>query len=343
MKAYKHKTTFTFENKRYQIYADTLEELAEKKIRKLMDLKSKKQSESEMSVREWTYRCIDIYKTNHSEVTRKKYLYRVNHCILDHIGDYYIKDITPMRCQEVMNLQIGKSKTQVNEVYQALKFIFSHAVYNDLIEKDPTRTLIKPKGTHTPRRALTDQERTLFLDIASTERRYYCFLLMYYCGCRPLEACECKGSDLFENDGVPMLHIRGTKTKNADRNVPVPVKLWSLIKDTPKDEFIAVYGNGNHITYDNRKRLWRSLWNRMNIKAGTKTYRNKLQEPYLIPKDLTPYCLRHDFCSRLAKNGIDIRVAQKLMGHADIKLTANVYTHVDDDLLISALGYKTNG
>ena len=329
-----------YDGKRYEVAADTLEALAEKKARKLLALENNQQKEAAISVAEWTERCINVYKTNQSDITRSKYVQRVNHCILEHIGEYRLKEVTPMRCQEVMNLQAGKSRTQINEVYQALRFIFSHAVANDLIAKDPTRTLIKPKGTHKPRRALTEQERALFLAIAPTERRYYAFLLMYYCGCRPLEACECMGADLFELEGQPMLHIRGTKTKNADRNVPVPAELWKLISDTPKSEYIAIYGNGNHITPDNRKRLWRSLWNKMNIAAGTRTYRNQLKEPFLIPKDLSPYCLRHDFCTRLAKQNVDIRIAQKLMGHSDIKLTANVYTHVDDEAIISALAKK---
>ena len=340
MKEYKYRKTFTYDNKRYVVRADTLEMLAEKKAKKLLELKTNQLKESNISVREWTERCIDVYKTNQSDVTRRKFVQRVNHCILEHIGEYRVKDVTPLHCQQVMNLQVGRSRTQINEVYQALKFIFSHAVFNDLIAKDPTRTLIKPKGAHKSRRALTDLEREMFLAIAPTERRYYCFLLMYYCGCRPLEACECKGADLYKIDGQPMLHIRGTKTKNADRNVPVPSELWELIKKTPEKEYISVYGNGNHITPDNRKRLWRSLWNKMNLKAGNKTYRNKLVEPYVISKDLTPYCLRHDFCTSLAKNKIDIRIAQRLMGHSDIKLTANVYTHVDDQSIISALNER---
>lgn len=341
MKKYKYRKTFTYDGKRYEVSADTLEQLAEKKVAKIASLKENQKKESSITVSDWTKRCIEVYKTNQSEITREKYVQRVNHCILEHIGDYRIKDITPIICQQVMNMQVGKSKTQINEVYQALKFIFSHAVFNDIIAKDPTLTLIKPKGTHNPRRALTENEREAFLKVAPTERRYYCFLLMYYCGCRPLEACDAKGYDLFEVDGQPMLHIRGTKTKNADRNVPIPEELWKLIKKTPKNEYISVYGNGNHITPDNRKRLWRSLWNRMNLASGAKIYRNKIIEPYVIPKDLTPYCLRHDYCSNLAKKGIDIRIAQKLMGHADIKLTANVYTHVDDKSIISALSLRS--
>lgn len=339
MKEYKYRKTFTFKGKRYVVRADTKLELGKKLERKLAELKADEQKESNILVKDWTERCIELYKTNQSEITRKKYLQRINHCILERIGDMRVKDVTPMHCQMVMNYQNGKSRTQVNEVYQALKFIFSHAVFNEVISKDPTLTLIKPKATQNHRRALNDLERSVFLKVAPTDRKFYSFLLMYYCGCRPLEATNCKGSDLFVVDGQPMLHIRGTKTKNADRNVPIPPELWQLIKNTPKNEYIALH-RGLYIDPDTRTRVWYTLWRAMNEEAGVKRFRNAIVPPFPIPKELTPYCLRHDFCTNLARRGIDIRIAQRLMGHSDIKLTANVYTHIDDTAIIDALDYK---
>lgn len=45
-----------------------------------------------------------------------------------------------------------------------------------------------------------------------------------------------------------------------------------------------------------------------------------------------PHCLRHTFITRGAENNVDVRVMQKLLGHATIKETADTYTHVLDDL-----------
>ena len=335
MKKYKYDRVFTFDGKRYHVRADTLEELGMKKAKRIQELKTNQaKAQGNISTREWTEKCIETYKSSQSEITRKKYIQRIEHCILEHIGTFSVKTITPIQCQAIINLQSGKSKTQINEVYQALKFIFSHAVFNGLIDKDPTLTLQKPKGYKSSRRALTSFERNIFIKVASKERQYFGFLLMLYCGCRPQEAFNCKGSDIIMQGDVPVLHIRGTKTANADRYVPIPDEFYKLIKDLPKGEYIAVYKNGNKITNDNRPRLWKWLWRKMNIEAGTKMYRNALLEPYLIPKDFVPYCLRHEFCSNLARKGIDIRVAQKLMGHAQISLTANIYTHIDNEEMI---------
>lgn len=168
-------------------------------------------------------------------------------------------------------------------------------------------------------------------EVAKTDRRFYLFLLMLDCGCRPSESAEVKGMDIMVKDDIPLLHIRGTKTVNADRVVPIPPSLYDLIKDTPPFEYVARYGSKGKITLDNRNRLWKSFKRQLNIAMGCKMYRNELLPPYPVAPDLVPYCLRHTYCTNLARKGIDIRMAQKLMGHSDITLTANIYTNLDDN------------
>lgn len=41
-------------------------------------------------------------------------------------------------------------------------------------------------------------------------------------------------------------------------------------------------------------------------------------------------------CTNLQKKGVDIRTAQYLMGHSDITLTANIYTHADRTTITEA-------
>ena len=42
---------------------------------------------------------------------------------------------------------------------------------------------------------------------------------------------------------------------------------------------------------------------------------------------ITPHVLRHTFCTRMAERGMNPKTMQYLMGHADITVTLNVYTH----------------
>lgn len=343
--AKEHQVTksFTVDGKRYYVRGRTEKEAIVKMANKIRDLEEGKVSlGGSMTVSSWTKQCIETYKTKQKEITRQKYNQRVNHCILEHIGDMQLKRVKPIHCQQVINLQTGNSKAQINEVYQALNFIFSHAVDNQLIISNPAENIVKPAGTKTYRRAISELERTHIAKVAWSDRRFYLYLLMLYCGCRPSEAAECMGKDIEIMEGYPMLHIRGTKTKNSDRRVPFDEKLYELIKNTPKNEYIAQYSTGSKIEIEHRNRLWKSFKRQLNISMGCKMYRNKLMPPYPVAPDLVPYCLRHTYCTDLARSGIDIRIAQKLMGHSTIALTANIYTHVDNEDLIS-VAKKLNG
>ena len=50
-------------------------------------------------------------------------------------------------------------------------------------------------------------------------------------------------------------------------------------------------------------------------------YKTSLQE-------ITPHVCRHTYCSNTAKSGMNPKTLQYLMGHADISVTLNTYTHV---------------
>lgn len=44
-----------------------------------------------------------------------------------------------------------------------------------------------------------------------------------------------------------------------------------------------------------------------------------------------PHVCRHTYCSNMAKSGMNPKVLQYLMGHSDISVTLNTYTHLKID------------
>jgi integrase len=159
---------------------------------------------------------------------------------------------------------------------------------------------------------------------------------MLYTGCRPSEAIGVVGSDLQMIRGIPVLHIRGTKTANADRYVPVVPEILPRLEALAPDQIASPNAAGRKHTESSYKRIVDRLRREMNISMGCKVYRNQLVPPYPLADDFVPYLLRHTFCTDLQKRGVDVRAAQRLMGHADIQTTANIYTHQDDDTLLAA-------
>ena len=56
------------------------------------------------------------------------------------------------------------------------------------------------------------------------------------------------------------------------------------------------------------------------VAKHNKTYKNEL------PK-ITPHICRHTFCSNMARSGMNPKALQYIMGHSDISVTLNTYTH----------------
>ena len=331
MTKYKYTKTFTYDGKRYYIRGNTLEEVAAKMALKKRDLESGAiVTAKTMTVADWTAQCTKTYKTNVKEKTLDDFVYMTNKYIVQPIGTMRLSQVRPIHLQEVLNETQGKSATLVNAVFHAVRFFFSKAKQNGMIASDPSDGLVKPTAKKKEtRRALTADERKSMIAVGFTKRKYYLFMLMLFCGCRPSEAADATGADIETHDGYNVLHVRGTKTALSDRFVPVPDILFNYIKNTPKNEYIAQYENGNKVTSDNRRRCWQSFVREVNLYMGAKTYRNKLVPPLPLADDLVPYCLRHEYCTELARRGVDIRVAQKLMGHSNIRMTANVYTNLE--------------
>lgn len=65
---------------------------------------------------------------------------------------------------------------------------------------------------------------------------------------------------------------------------------------------------------------WKHRFNRM-VKRYNDIYRVQ------IP-NVTPHVCRHTYCSNMAKSGINPKTLQYLMGHSDIGVTLNTYTHL---------------
>ena len=85
----------------------------------------------------------------------------------------------------------------------------------------------------------------------------------------------------------------------------------------------------------NYKKAWKSFLKQMDILAGAKTYKNQIII-HAVDQKLTPYYLRHTYATSLAEKGVDLKTAQYLLGHANVSMTAQIYTHVTKKMLDSA-------
>lgn len=323
---YKHRLSFRYNGKRYDVYANTLEELYEKKANKLRDLKDNIIIyDNKVILDEWAKICFDTYKYNLKGLydTKKRYQKYVS----PFIGSHPIGTITAVECQTVLNACSGMSFSHCEKLKQELSFLFETAIDNRLLQFNPAKRVKLPDCIKGERRSITENERKHLLAVYQKDKTYLLFILILRCGCRPEEAINLIGRDIDHEN--KRLHIRGTKTKNSDRFVPLSDELYATIKRTKPFDPISPNRKGKKHSKSSYNRLVAHLKRDMNISMGCKTYRNALLPPFPLADDFVPYCLRHTYCTDLCKAGIDVRTAQRLMGHANISITADIYTHVD--------------
>lgn len=56
-----------------------------------------------------------------------------------------------------------------------------------------------------------------------------------------------------------------------------------------------------------------------------------------LPDDLTPHSARHTFGTRMSAAGVRPEDIQRIMGHTDYSMTANVYINQDESTLKDAI------
>jgi integrase len=272
---------------------------------------------------------VDIYRAERSDQVKRNYKYNFEKYVLRFIGEEDIRTLLPSVVNVIVGDMTGKGQTTINSVYNDLVFIFRNAYMDGILDRDVSKAIRKPKAKKDrPRRALTSKEREAVLNVARSKSKYYAYLLMILCGCRPSEAFNVETDDFdFEKETV---HIRGTKTATSDRVIPCPRIILSIAEKSPYGP-LTVSETGLKVSKECQVRIWKSFWIDCHKYLGGSMYRNAPREPYPFGKDLTAYNLRHEYCTELARKGIDIRITQRLMGHASPEMTLRVYTNLNQE------------
>lgn len=300
------------------------------------------------TLNKWIAEWLDVYKK--AKVTSSTYseisgiLQRV---YLDKIGATQLGSLKLLHVQKCLNELEGKSKSYIHRAYIYIKAALEKACENDLIVKNPCRGLVEPTATpQIERRPLTGSERVYFMKAIQTHHRGAFFAIMLACGLRPAEARALTWFNLDltsrtvaitqsmqDNSNI----IKEPKTAAGRRTIPIPDWYVEILKTVKRSDSPYVFPNENGRPMDAQRYLksWGSLVRMMDIAAGAKLYRNKIIM-HALDQDLTPYNLRHTYATDLAEKGVDLKTAQYLLGHSDIRVTANIYTHVTKKMIENA-------
>ena len=331
--------------KQYVAYGKTELEAMTKLAEKIAEVNRGEELLSDsITVSAWYKQWLETYKQPKGLTAKSLGMYdeKFNKYIKPRIGAMKLRDVKEAHLQRILNEQEGMSYSHCSKVRLVLQQMFKRARQSRIIIHDPAELLELPrnkKGTH---RSITDEERAAILAVAEKSRSGLWILTLLYTGMRPGETAALTWGDVNFKTNEIFVHaaresgkmdvVKGPKSSAGVRIIPIHAALRPKLqaakgKNKSKDH-VFVTQRGNPHNDNSLRRLWTGFKRELNIHLGAKLYRNQIVTSK-VADDLTPYCLRHTFCTDLQKAGVPINVAKELMGHADIQTTANIYTHKD--------------
>ena len=338
--------TVTWKGRRYEVRGHTEEEAAAKLTQLLEELRSGR-AEKIMTVDQWFRRWMEVYKEP-AGLTRKSllaYEEKYRRHIAPRIGAVPLGEVGDLDLQSLLNSQAGMSHSHVVKLRMMLQELFRQARRSRLISYDPAEGLQIPDCVQGRHRSITEEEREHILAVAESHPAGLWVLTLLYSGLRPGESTPLLWSDVdFEANEI---HV--TKAMESGSSRVKEPKTQAGIRDIPmrqvlRDKLWAVRGEPDQPVFPNRRggipsaavmrRWWYSFAEAVDLRMGAEVEDGKIVRHAIAP-DLTPYCLRHTFCTDLQRAGVPINVAKELMGHASIAVTANIYTHRDQEVLHS--------
>ena len=358
----RYRSTFMYEGKQYERTSTVSQREADKKAAELK--RSLENGEvgisKKMRVADFAATWLEVYKkpvlTAKSFENVKRH---VDNVIVPQIGNLRLIAVTDMHLQSVLNSRAGGSYSDVKKLRDIIKALFRKARESRLIVYDPAEFLKLPKNTKGQRRSITKLEREHFLKVAETHYAGLMFQTMLFCGLRSGEVSALSWKDIdFDNHMINVVAalesgtdaLKAPKTPAGVRKIPIPDVLYSKLLESrpePYSPFTAVFTQettGNRHTEYSFRSSWKSFKNAMDFSMGAKWEKAEAKDGKfrymkthsVIAPDLVPYCLRHTYCTDLQQKGIQLKTASYLMGHTDISVTANIYTHITEDTLLEA-------
>lgn len=270
-----------------------------------------------MTYKQWYQEYLRLYKRKLAEKTQESYT-RLNALISPIIGTKELEAITPDDIQTaIISAEETAGCRQAQLVYTLLHAAFRRAVRSGHIQQSPVEAVDKPDHEGKQGRAIEGADWQLLAPII---RESVAFSLACFAGLRRGEVLGLRRGDIDLEAGLirierQRVRVRGQlvtappKSSAGVRIVPISPELAPILTKAVRYLLPAAY-----LVPISPETLGRQ-WNTAQKAAGIKA-------PYRF------HDLRHTYATRLVLEGINLRVLQYVIGHADYQLTVSTYTHI---------------
>ena len=289
-------------------------------------------------------------KINVRHNTRANYNFVVNIIKKEPFGNIRIDKVRQSDAKAwLIKLQKdGRGYSTIHSVRGVVRPAFEMALQDGLINRNPFSFELATVVVNdcVTRESITRAQERAFLKFIQ-EDKCYCkyydgIFILFKTGLRVSEFCGLTLSDIdFKKSRIRVDHqlqrsgnmeyiIEKPKTESGERFVPMSNEVAACFqriirnRQKPRKEPMIDGYTGFLFLDKNSMPMVALHWEHY-----FKHIRNKYNSIYKIqlPK-ITPHVCRHTFCSNMAKSGMNPKTLQYIMGHSDISVTLNTYTHI---------------
>lgn len=289
-------------------------------------------------------------KTGVRHNTEANYKFVINIIKKEAFGEKRIDKIKLSDAKEwLIKLQSdGRGYSTIHTVRGVVRPAFQMAVDDDLIRKNPFEFMLATVVVNdsVTREAITRKQERDFLEFVKNDKHfciyYDAIYILFHTGLRISEFVGLVKSDIdFETGKIKVERqlqrkrnmeyiIEDTKTPSGVRYIPMTPEVRQCFRriiekrKNPKTEPM-IDGCAGFLFLDKNDMPMVALHWEKYFQHIVEKY-NKIYKVQM-PK-ITPHVCRHTFCSNMAKSGMNPKTLQYIMGHSDIGVTLNTYTHV---------------
>lgn len=269
----------------------------------------------------------------------------------DKLGNTPIDKIKPSDAREwAIRMSEKYSYNTINNMKRSLIKAFYIAIEDDYVRKNPfTFSLAEViEDDRETRQALTEPQEQALLSFAESDktynRLYDPLLILLNTGLRISELCGLTINDIDLGSGMISIdhqlladresgyYIDKPKTPSGIRQIPMSETVREAFQRVlnSRENVQPIEIGGYHDFLFLNKHGFPMLGTNYAATLGNlvKKYNRTHEKP--LPH-IAPHMLRHTFCSRMANRNMNPKALQYIMGHKDISITLNLYTHVTLD------------
>ena len=319
-----------------------------------------------LSLNEW----FEIWYWDYKSIIVKRSTLQIYYSIYQNqiapiLGSCLLSQIKAYHIQRLYNhiLEKNLSSKYLHDIHNLLHNIFDAAIANDIMIKNPCMGVLMPSISQKERRVLSVEEQQLLLNITKQSKwqQYEPIIkILLGTGMRIGELFALTWQDIdFQQHQIiinktlvylPDTHTKKykfsfqtPKTRNAIRTIPMQHNVenafrkqliiqqeqkqnsrWEPLTGFESLVFLNKYG------HPRQRGAFQKTLNHLiaSINQDNQPKQNCPTSPHMLP--IHPHTLRHTFATRCFEAGIPPKTVQMILGHSNIQITLDLYTHVSN-------------